>query len=129
MNRIIKFRAWDKVLKKWIYFTLADLIDGDKEDSRPVNVDGDLVNWCEFTDLTDKNGKEIYEGDILNWTGKRSKDTSEFAYRYIIIFENGIFGYRLGNAQVNKIEPLQGLVELETYEVIGNIYENPKLLK
>ena len=120
MNRPIKFRAWDKHSK--VMSKPFDLFYS-------ATFAGQGYELMQFTGLTDKNGKEIYEGDILNWTGKRSKDTSEFAYRYIITFENGIFGYRLGNAQVNKIEPLQGLIELETYEVIGNIYENPELLK
>ena len=127
MKREIKFRAWDKRelrMIQWQSYFFGEYVFENRMDET------DFVPYeiMQFTGLKDKNGKEIYEGDILNWTGKRSKDTSEFAYRYIITFENGIFGYRLGNAQVNKIEPLQGLVELETYEVIGNIYENPDLL-
>ena len=121
----IKFRAWDKTIPdSMFYFPPIPIVHAWMR----ILQDPDNYEIMQFTGLKDKNGKEIYEGDILNWTGKRSKDTSKFAYRYIIIFEDGIFGYRLGNAQVNKTEPLQGLVELETYEVIGNIYENPKLL-
>ena len=58
--REIKFRAWDKIINEWVYFTLEEL----------CNEVGDfsiMKNWCQYTGLKDKNGKgeEIYVGDLL----------------------------------------------------------------
>ena len=69
--------------------------------------------WMQFTGLLDKNGKEIYEGDILKW----NDEVSQVMWRlYDSMFE------------IEKI--FNGFSERVTsdYEIIGNIYENPELL-
>src|SRR5690606_40071151 len=76
MNRKVKFRAWDTVLKimvpsfdNWIdfdgdYWTTPD-VRGDTKNTEIVR--GHNVIVIEWTGLYDKNGKEIYEGDIVNF--------------------------------------------------------------
>ena len=75
----------------------------------------------QYTGLLDKNGKEIYEGDIINGLDTDSK----FGGRYEnmkVDFYNGEFG--IGDNMGHL-----GLKHLSDIEVIGNIYENPELLK
>ena len=70
----------------------------------------------QFTGLLDKDGKEIYEGDIF----KRDNDTYEVSW-------NGTDAE--WQAWKSKMEYLHlDIYEVETAEVIGNIYENPELI-
>lgn len=69
----------------------------------------------QFTGLKDKNGKEIYEGDIFT-----CKDQN---YTESVIFLEGCFV-----SDFNKIE-ISNSIQYENIEIIGNIYENPELLK
>ena len=116
--REIKFRAWDTYHKVMRY----------NKDIPPIlaknlNVENDQWKFLQFTGLTDKNGKEIYEGDIVerkSWFSDsngvtRLSDDNSYMQRRIVEFEAGkVFqGYRIQ----------------ENDEVIGNIHENPELLE
>ena len=102
-----------------------------KMDSYYANWDYDAtyrdVELMQFTGLKDKNGRDIYEGDILN----DGKGNPPVPYGKVVwnpsvgafnVLENGMY-YWLNHG--NQIGPLQ----LKETEVIGNIYENPELLK
>lgn len=69
--------------------------------------------WMRSTDLFDKNGKEIFEGDIFD---------DGFKYRDSVIFKNGAFREKKDG------EPLSGC-RVTDLEVIGNCYENPELME
>lgn len=77
----------------------------------------------QFTGLHDKNGKEIYEGDIIIEKLKRSRKYSE---RLVICFDG--FEWQ-GKNEYGSTTSLSLLSEYHTFEVIGNIHDNPELLK
>ena len=78
----------------------------------------------QFTGLTDKNGKKIFEGDVLqfNYTGKNHGVEGKAT----VIFEHGKFGVLWGWHK--EIVCLDGFADT-TIEVIGNIHDNPELLE
>lgn len=77
----------------------------------------------QFTGLRDKNGKEIYEGDIIIEKLKRSRKDGE---RLVVCFEE--FEWKGKNTN-RATTSLSLLAEYHTVEVIGNIHDNPELLK
>ena len=78
----------------------------------------------QYTGLTDKNGKKIFEGDVLrfNYTGKNHGVEGKAT----VIFEHGKFGVLWGWHK--EFVCLDGFANT-TIEVIGNIHDNPELLE
>ena len=105
--RIIKFRGKDATGQKgWVY---GDLVHG-------YEVVPDTVG--QFTGLLDKNGKEIYEGDIIKCGG--CKPLLE------VRVVSGVFSFLWGGDLDNKFST--GSPTHEWAEVVGNIHDNPELL-
>lgn len=122
-NREIKFRAYDKNKNKLIF---------GPTDSNPqpswilICCSGNDLPLMQYTGLKDKNGKEIYESDIL---------TFDNYINFEIIYQNGSFGYiadpyfkefiSLGQNHHFKWENKR----TNKLEIIGNIHQNSELLK
>lgn len=127
--RTIKFRGFSSNMNKWVYGGIK-FIDSDAFIIHPQGIQLDFANSVinnsvgQFTGLTDKNGVEIYEGDIINY-GRKDNNTK-------VTFENGcfsVFGEPLGWDFDSEEKPI---VLLQCYNygvVVGNVYENPELLK
>jgi hypothetical protein len=113
MNRQIKFRVWDTEAQTWVenQWEFGPNFINSIFDCEP-----DKLVFQQFTGLTDKNGKEIYEGDILFETIMGFK---QLGVCKSILGGWKIFGY-----------PDSTLSFVGNYaEVIGNIFENPELIK
>lgn len=110
--REIKFRAWDSKFLKMEAFELGRFIS-------PIKF-ADLI-LMQYTGLHDKNGKEIYEGDIVE-----QFKGSEYSCKRFVDWRQDHCGFWL----CFKDRPHVDLTEYrEHLEVIGNIYENPELIK
>jgi uncharacterized phage protein (TIGR01671 family) len=119
MSREIKFRAWDSRNNEMRY---SDRHDGEFY----INLKGVLYmykvpnadkyfkcyNVMQYTGLKDRNGKKIYEDDVV----KQGWQT------LFVSFSNGEYRF------VNKLGRWEQNIDTTEMEVIGNIYENPELL-
>ena len=85
-----------------------------------------VTDWEQFTCLHDKNGKEIYEGDILEFTEYYVGDFKYSSGRGVVKFDNGSF-----YLEDSSLTPAlcEEEIENERMKVIGNIHENPEFLK
>lgn len=120
-NHIIKIKAWDKNLKGWIVERLF-LSDGKVfiiRGSNLVECNADVVEW---TGLTDKNGKEIYEGDIV----EEKNESGTFRYKIewdefdCCLFPKALFKTMIQQRMSSNYTE---------FKIIGNIYESQELLK
>jgi uncharacterized phage protein (TIGR01671 family) len=130
MNRPIKFRVWNKEEKFWVadglemdlYYSAkvgCFMFDNDSYDLARENVE-----FVQFTGLLDKNGKEIYEGDLITNIWQDSESIFEVKWN--------LYGFRLQSVterfEMSKGEWRDCPTHIELSEVIGNIYENPELI-
>ena len=137
-SRVYKFRAWDihgKRIVEWDELWenkgyLYDFMNGVIDNLIPL----------QFTGLKDKNGKEIYEGDIV--IGGMNYSGEQFYKGYIHWFADGAeywaladfseFGGKWNDRFTKLVEGIDeddDSTETDTLEIIGNIYENPELIK
>ncbi len=87
---------------------------------RPVRVDPETVG--QYTGLTDKNGKRIFEGDIVN-----GLFLFERPVQAVVTFQDGAFGLRWSRGSVIEFSAFTSVCNVE-YEVIGNSHDSPELL-
>ena len=131
MSREIKFRAWDKKEKKMAQVDAMDwgadnnivtahlsFLEGElRKKVYPNKRLGDDVDFMQYTGLKDKNGKEIYEEDIVKIGNDGIAQVS---------FIDGCWQ----TYEEDRIELCASLYGwISPLEVIGNIYENPELTK
>mgnify|MGYP003395806629 CR=1 FL=1 len=117
--REIKFRAWDKQFKKWVdpeivcKWAIYSL-------ENPSSIAHEIT---QFTGLKDKQGKEIYEGDICKQPENNSLVDGE-----VKEWVTGDIRYDHDGFSLMEGDYIHHCIKW-TGEVIGNIHENPELLK
>ena len=140
MNREIKFRGWNSNLKKfvscdeWFLDFKGNLFFYDLRDcGRLEPISKDLYIIQQFTGLKDKNGHEIFEGDIIEGRTFHYDDKiDDLVFSEIekghVWYINGIWNVSFNHLYSESSCSLEKF-DLYSATVIGNVLENPELLK
>jgi len=115
MTRPIKFRVWDKILGRYIPF------------SSFLSFDSPEYVFQQYTGLEDKEGREVYEGDIVSWSEYQGwEDGRTFCGYYEVRWNEGALRF-------DFYDPFDSywweLNNTRFDNVVGNIFENPNLIK
>ena len=143
MKREIKFRLWDDESHKWFIKgedgLVSNMVCCDSWDM----FDPDDYGWCQYTGLHDKNGREIYEGDLFEhrfgYIVLDEPPHDEMGTECgVVVLEDGQFGVKIPGLGVYNLYGLllrEGHLDnmpkddLFVMKIAGNIYENPELLE
>jgi uncharacterized phage protein (TIGR01671 family) len=120
--REFKFRIWAKEAKKWI---APEMFAVYEKGIYPFGISPESVELQQFTGLKDVNGKEIYEGDFLKISEEDRKDYFK-DYCHVWFSDFGGYAVSFNHMYSETSCPLFSIAS--SYEVAGNIFENPELL-
>jgi uncharacterized phage protein (TIGR01671 family) len=148
--RPIKFKVWHKPEKKMHHYLKAKFgkatnitLEGKFKDVDQITtktVPNDELEIMQFTGLLDKNGNEVYEGDIVEVRHIGPKDPihlgfTDKVYRVQVVWYDFSFSFERRRDDGSVMSRSNGLEFESTYykkneiEIVGNIYETPELLK
>lgn len=146
MKREIKFRAWDKENEEMYDVAMIDVETGEVAyTDHPTGYNADAlleqVELMQYTGLKDKNGREIYEGDIVlvnrydvlstSWNSEIENEKKILIMSRVgyVVYDELRLSFRVKSPIGNQTIALSGVGYFDyDIEVIGNIYENKKLL-
>lgn len=120
-----KFRAWDKGLESMIPVEMIDFEYG------MINVNAawrtfEEIELMQSTGLRDKNGVEIFEGDVLLHTSLSVNYSDTYWHSYVQVYRMSSGAYRIKGKHIYDTELMSARNRLE---VVGNIYQNQNLLE
>lgn len=135
MTRELKFRAWDRNEKRMFSMSEMPYFDSEYQDfnfsvdfNEKDEIKADDIRWrvdsdnwelMQYTGLKDRNGKEIYEGDVVK------RESEKWGWK--IIWDEGSAGFSMQYIFDRTTKDLTFVGD--SFDVIGNIYENKDLLK
>ncbi len=127
--RPLKFKSFCQVCNKFVDGNYRHAIDG-LTATCPNHQVFTQCQVIQFTGLKDREGKEIWEGDIIGYVGVSSVEPA------VVIFNNGVFGVDGGPGPYGGVYPLFNMLKSGIFagspvdvEILGNIHENGDLLK
>lgn len=133
MNREIKFRGKSVDNGEWVYGDLMHNTHRNERASilyvpRVIDFPGQICNVpiikdtiCQFTGLHDRDGKDIYEGDILI--------DEDFYFPLKMVWFDGCFKLHGKGLHLPDVIPAYERLQLGDLKIIGNIHDNPELLQ
>lgn len=135
--RSIKFRAWSHHWKKMFVVTHLDIsssevmtgyvdFEGNEGDIWDAIFDGKDFTLMQFTGMLDKDGKRIYEGDIVSYKEKMDEHGDVQELIAWVQYNSVACAFGIGRSEIWNFFNDFGLTDIK---VIGNIYENKELLK
>lgn len=135
MSRQVKYRVWDKPFNNWmdhcaslmangtmLYISIT-LEDGNKPTPSIFNVDSERYIIQQFTGLQDRNGKEIYEGDVVSLDYGNLKGSKQLA---VVVWSMN--GFYLQHPKFPKALFEDTTYQFEECKVMGNVIQHPELL-
>jgi len=115
------FDSWHN----WGFVKIADKFDCFKSpETSFTTIEGAAVNSCQYTGLKDKNGKKIFEGDIVKFHDFADGTTDRYLCKFGRYY-GGNYGYYFHNLRHKE----QYFFNASSCEIIGNETENPELMK
>jgi uncharacterized phage protein (TIGR01671 family) len=125
--REIKFRVWSKDRKMFVMDGMS--VEDIQEDAThsvhlPMLIKQEECVWQQYTGLKDKNGKEIYEGDLINFSWQAGHKEFYECKNQEVFYNNECASFVFGKDEICMLDR----VVYDTLEVVGNVFENPELL-
>ena len=133
---IPRFRAWDKIRKTMYKVDDIMSIDFGKSEISVETLFFERTNYYKFDDivfmqstgLTDKNGEEIFEGDVVTDGHTKGDIKNHPTLGFYMVDDNGVERWFSDNASIEDFgEDVETAARI--LEILGNIYKNPELLE